>query len=215
MEETRRILETMAKEYPKIAEGMGVVSQDEFIAAYKVSKESTSLSPSGRHIGHYKAATQDHTLAELHSSSAIVDEMGLSSSNKNPLMTPFRSGLPTDTIPHVVMSAEDRAPLIAQMQSWPGMINWLQMCTRPDLATIYSLLSSHMHCPSPRHIEAVRYLGKYIHSTSDLGLKFTFKPNATLESYVHFPLSPTTDLSTPTFPIHASLHTFSDANWGP
>ncbi len=46
MEETRRILETMAKEYPKIAEGMGVVSQDEFIAAYKVSKESTSLSPS-------------------------------------------------------------------------------------------------------------------------------------------------------------------------
>jgi hypothetical protein len=68
MEETRRILGTMAKEYPKIAECTGVVSQDEFIAAYKVSKESTSSSPSGRHIGHYKVATQDDTLAALHSS---------------------------------------------------------------------------------------------------------------------------------------------------
>jgi hypothetical protein len=63
------------------------------------------------------------------------------------------------------------------------MINWLQMCRHPDLATIYSLLSSHMHRLSPGHIEAVRYLGKYIHSTSDLGLQFTSQPNATYWSF--------------------------------
>jgi len=31
--------------------------------------------------------------------SAIVEEMGLSSANKCPMMTPFRSGFPIDTIP--------------------------------------------------------------------------------------------------------------------
>jgi hypothetical protein len=67
----------------------------------------------------------------------IANELGLSSANKNPLMTPFRSGLPIDAIPKVDMSPEERAPLIAKMQSWLGMINWLQMCTHPVLATIY------------------------------------------------------------------------------
>jgi len=61
--------------------------------------------------------------------SAIVEEMGLSSANKCPMMTPFRSGLPVDTIPHVDITPEDRAPLIAKMQCWLGMSNWLQQCT--------------------------------------------------------------------------------------
>jgi len=66
MAETRRILETMATAYPAVQGGTGEVSWDEFISAYTVSKESTSSSPSGRHIGHYKAAVQDPTLAQLH-----------------------------------------------------------------------------------------------------------------------------------------------------
>ncbi len=103
--------------------------------------------------------------------------MVLSNTNKTPLMTPFRSGLPVDTIPSIDMSPEDRAPLTAKMQSWLGMINWLQMCTRPDLATIFSLLSTHIHKPSPGHTEAVKHVGKYILSTMDLGLQFSSKPN--------------------------------------
>ena len=86
----------------------------------------------------------------------IVEEMGLSNANKTPLMTPYRSGFPIDTIPSIEMSPEDRAPLIGKMQSWLGMINWLQMCTRPDLATVFSLLASHMYKPSPSHIEAAK-----------------------------------------------------------
>jgi hypothetical protein len=65
--------------------------------------------------------------------------MGLSSANKSPLMTPFRSGLPVDAIHHVDMTPAERAPLIAKMQSWMGMLNWLQQCTKPDLATIFCL----------------------------------------------------------------------------
>jgi hypothetical protein len=86
---------------------------------------------------------------------AIASDMGLSNANKSPMMTPFHSGFPVDMIPTIDMSPESRAPFTAKMQSWLGMINWLQMCTRPDLATVFSLLSSHMYCPSPGHINAV------------------------------------------------------------
>ena len=51
---------------------------------------------------------------------AIVDEMGLSSANKSPLMMPLHSGFPIDAIPHVEMSQEDRAPLISKIQCWLG-----------------------------------------------------------------------------------------------
>jgi hypothetical protein len=67
MPETRSILDTLATPYPSVQEGSGHITQDDFVAAYSVSKEATSSSPSGRHIGHYKAAAQDPTLAQIHS----------------------------------------------------------------------------------------------------------------------------------------------------
>jgi hypothetical protein len=39
-------------------------------------------------------------------------------------MTPFRSGLPVDAIPHVEWSVEDCVPLISKIQCWMGMLNW-------------------------------------------------------------------------------------------
>jgi hypothetical protein len=128
-------------------------------------------------------------------------------------MTPFCSGLPVDSIPTVEMSPETKAPLTAWMQSWLGMIDWLQMCTRPDLATIFSLLSTYMHCPSPGHIDAVKYKGRHIHSSMDLGLYFTRSPNSSLESYIHFPLSDSTPCHTTD--TLGTLHSLCDANWGP
>jgi hypothetical protein len=47
---------------------------------------------------------------------AIVEDMGLSHVNKSPLMTPFCSGLPIDTIAMIEMLREDKAPLIDKMQ---------------------------------------------------------------------------------------------------
>jgi len=54
---------------------------------------------------------------------AIVEEMGLSSANKCPIRTPFRSGLPIDAIPHIDMTPDEHAPLLPKMQCWMGMIN--------------------------------------------------------------------------------------------
>jgi len=44
------------------------ITQADFIGTYKASKELTSSSPSGRHIGHYKAVIDDCELVEIHSS---------------------------------------------------------------------------------------------------------------------------------------------------
>jgi hypothetical protein len=63
--ETIRIIHTLAKHTPR-APGTAVILADNFINSYKKSLENTSSSPSGRHIGHYKAVTKDHTLTQLH-----------------------------------------------------------------------------------------------------------------------------------------------------
>jgi hypothetical protein len=126
------------------------------------------------------------------------------------MMTPFRSSLPVNTIPHVDMTPEKRARLIAKMQSWRGMVNWLHQCTHPDLATIFFLLASHMHCPSPGHLEAAKYIGCCIHSTLDLGLFFSTRATSVLETFIHFPLPDTSNLST-----SPMITTFCNANWGP
>jgi len=83
------------------------------------------------------------------------------------------------------------------------------MCTRPDLATIFSLLATHMHKPSPGHVEAVKYVGKYILSTMDLGLQFCSKSTLALESHIHFPIASDSDSSSP------EVTSFCDANWSP
>jgi hypothetical protein len=91
------------------------------------------------------------------------------------------------------------------------MINWLQMCTHPDLATISSHLLSYMHCLSPDHLEAVKHVRKYILSTVLLGLDFSSQPNSSLETYIHFPLSDDDPGSTNITP---SFNSFCDVNWG-
>jgi hypothetical protein len=52
--ENKHVLQTLSKPY-QMVDGTVTITSDEFIATYRVAKESTSSSPSGRHIGHYKA----------------------------------------------------------------------------------------------------------------------------------------------------------------
>ena len=87
------------------------------------------------------------------------------------------------------------------------------MGTRPDLATIFSLIASHTNNPSPGHLDAIKHLGRYIKSTADLGLLFSSRRNVPLESYVHFPVNTQDDL--PLGGTVPSLIGFCDANWGP
>jgi hypothetical protein len=66
MAETLRVLRTLAVPAPQ-CQGNAVVSEEEFVSSYRVAQESTSSSPSGRHIGHYKAVVKDQLLIQLHS----------------------------------------------------------------------------------------------------------------------------------------------------
>lgn len=65
--ETKCILDTIATAYPSVQEEEVGVSQDEFISAYSVAKASTSSSPSGWHVGHYKAVTKEDDVLTIHS----------------------------------------------------------------------------------------------------------------------------------------------------
>jgi len=66
--ETVAVLEVLAKPPMfKTFKSTAQIMQADFIGTYKASKESTSSSPSGRHIGHYKAVTDDPELVEIHS----------------------------------------------------------------------------------------------------------------------------------------------------
>jgi hypothetical protein len=59
--ETQRILQTLARNHPTIPDSSVITAQD-FQDSYKLAKEATSSSPSGRHIGHYKAVVADPVL---------------------------------------------------------------------------------------------------------------------------------------------------------
>jgi hypothetical protein len=65
-----------------------------------------------------------------------------------------------------------------------------------------SLLAQHQSNPSPGHLEAARYVVKYLASTKTLGIYFTSMKRSTLESFLHFPLP-------------QKVLSMSDANWGP
>jgi len=71
------------------------------------------------------------------------------------------------------MSSQDRDSLWLAYQSLIGSLNWLAHTTRPDLATIVSLLAQHQSNPSPGHMEAARYAAKYLAHTKTLGIYFT------------------------------------------
>jgi len=54
--------------YPKANLPSAIITEDDFISSYKAAKESTSSSPLGQHIGHYKAIVNDPILVSMHAS---------------------------------------------------------------------------------------------------------------------------------------------------
>jgi hypothetical protein len=65
MYETQRVLQTLSKQCPR-TEADAMITMEAFNDSYKIAKETTSSSPSGRHIGHYKAVIKDPSLSALH-----------------------------------------------------------------------------------------------------------------------------------------------------
>ena len=101
------------------------------------------------------------------------------------------------------MSDTERAKLNKTLQEYVESLNWLSTQTRPDLSTITNIIAQYNSNCSPGHIDAAKYVIRYLIGTKDLGIKFSSKNNSDLESFVQFPLDPT------------KLTGFSDANWGP
>ena len=83
-----------------------------------------------------------------------------------------------------------------------GSLLWLSQATRPDLATVVSLLAQHQVNPSMQHIKAAKHAIKYVSGTKTRGISFSSQSSDTLAAFLNFPVSPTKILP------------FADANWG-
>ena len=137
---------------------------------------------------------------------SIVHKMGLSESNKDEKMTPYRSGLPIDSLPTASdLSSPEQQKITEIYRNYVGMLTWIASSTRPDIATVVSFLSSYQSCPTQAHIDAAKYVGRYLNSTLERGLNFSHAAsNKLLEGFTQIPIS---DDVVPT--------AFADANWGP
>jgi hypothetical protein len=133
---------------------------------------------------------------------SLLDSLGFPTDQTSTFTTPYRSGMSIDSIPSSNMSASDRDHLRLQYQSLVGSLNWLSITTRPDISTVVSLLAQHQSYPSQGHLDAAYYVARYLSQTKTLGIYFNSSRRVTLESFLHFPISP-------------NLLAMSDANWGP
>ena len=100
-----------------------------------------------------------------------------------------------------------------------GCIGWLSTCTRPDLATVHSFLSSYLQCPSSQHMGAAIYALHYIHSIVDYGISFTSREKRAAHAFLHFPRKTDTEAYLDAVPPQTKedfqhLGTYADACWG-
>ena len=135
-----------------------------------------------------------------------------------PNMTPYRPGLPIDSIPPPSDSDPDLKRRTKVYQSIVGSINWLATCTRPDIAPCLTFLSTYSCKPNVQHYRAAVHALKYLYSTSEYGISFHSDAPDTLEAFNHFPdhhdKEAYKDASPPAPADCHRLTAFSDACWG-
>ena len=169
----------------------------------------------------WKRLTNDNV--SVHLSQATFTEhlahrFSVDTMNKTPNMTPYRSGLPIDSIQASDPSDPDLPRRRKVYQSIVGSINWLATNTRPDVAPVLTFLASYMQLPSHQHYKAAINVLKYLHSTSDYGLSYHLDSTNTLQAYNHFPNHHDKEAyndATPPSPSECTqLTAYSDACWG-
>ncbi len=133
----------------------------------------------------------------------LIESAGLLSEAVNSVPTPYRSGLPVDSIPDYTVSSKDQDELTHQMRVLCGSLNWLAQSTRPDIATITNILSKYTSKPTPQHIQQAKRVIRYLKGTKSHGISFSSSEQGKLESFIKFPI--------PSDEILAMC----DANWGP
>ena len=133
----------------------------------------------------------------------LAHEAGLHEDSASAPKSPYRSGLPIDSIPTSPMSTDDRTKLRNRMQQLMGSLQWLLHCTRPDIFTATALLSQYQHSPSPGHLQAAKYIVRYLKGTASHGIRFDSSNDNIMQSFLHFPNR-----------TKQRLTGISDANWG-
>ncbi len=152
--------------------------------------------------------------------SNLVDSFLLGDRAQTPMATPYRSGVPIDSIAE---SPKDNAsPALKHCkeayQSLIGSIGWLAHSTRPDLIIVHSFLASYSNKLSTKHMKTALYAFHYIHSTHNYGISFTSESIGPMHSFIHYP--PSTDIeayqdaTAPTVINLSTLSSYSDACWG-
>jgi hypothetical protein len=147
--------------------------------------------------GHISVSLTQQSFAEN-----LIESLGFEHLNASTFASPYRSGIPIDSILSEDLSSTQRDILRLQYQSLVGSLNWLAHTTRPDLSTVVSLLAQHQNHPSTGHLEAAKHVVKYLVGTKNMGIYFTSKHRPILETFLHFPLPP-------------QVLSMSNANWGP
>jgi hypothetical protein len=107
--------------------------------------------------------------------------------NRTPHMTPYRSGIPIDSIPAADPKDPDLKRRTKVYQSIVGSINWVATCTRPDVSPVLSFLASYSNCPSHQHYKSALHVLKYLYSTADYGISFHSDASNTIQAFNHFP----------------------------
>ena len=132
----------------------------------------------------------------------LISNSGLDNDSASSKPTPFRSGLPVDSIPHIKLPPEQSSNLKQQLQSYVGSLNWFAQATCPDLAVVTNLLAQQQNKPSPGHIAAAKHVVKYLKGTKSLGISFHSDSPLNLQSFIHFPINT------------AKVYALTDTNWG-
>lgn len=93
---------------------------------------------------------------------------------------------PLPTKPDLTPRHEDEPTLLKerhnQYRSIIGAINYLAVCTRPDLTFAVSSLSRFLHDPCDRHYSLAKRLLRYISGTTEYGLHFAAGNNGTIHA---------------------------------
>ena len=143
---------------------------------------------------------------------------GLDKFKRVPNMTPYRSGLPIDSLPPADDQDTDLKRRTKLYQGIVGSINWLAQCTRPDVAPALTFLASYSHAPSTQHYQAALHVLKYLYSTSEYGISYHSDACNTLQAFNHFPhhhdKEAYTDATPPSVSEVMRLTSFADSCWG-
>ena len=123
----------------------------------------------------------------------------------NPVNNIYRSGFAIDRIRPDGIDPSEKRPLVKSYQRLVGGLNWLSLCTRPEITTAVRLLSRRTKNPTTQHLDSAKRVLQWLGGTRTHGIRFT-QGEAFAKGIVAWVDRPADVTSTTTY---------TDANWGP